>query len=160
MAEQIYVRDPKIEDIDIIAQIESESFSMPWKHEDFLKAYNEKQLIKVVSVGDTVVGYFLALVVCDEAQIATIAVKKEFRKKGCAKKVLESAILEAWVRGLNVMYLEVRQSNSDAIALYENMGFEFMGIRKNFYENPREDAITMKFDVKGIWRRKNENTGN
>ena len=153
MSEQIYVRDPKAEDISIIAEIERDCFSMPWKYDDFYKAFNEKQLFKVVSVGDTVVGYFLALVVCDEAQIATIAIKKEYRKKGCAKKVLEAAILEAWVRGLNVMYLEVRKSNIDAIGLYENIGFEHMGVRKNFYEKPIEDAITMKFDVKGIWRR-------
>ncbi len=153
MNNQIYVRDPKLEDIECIAQIESECFSLPWKYEDFLKAYNEKQLFKVVQVGETVVGYFLALIVCDEAQIATIAVKKEYRKIGCAKKVLEAAILEAWVRGLNVMYLEVRKSNEDALMLYDNIGFVRMGERKNFYEKPTEDAITMKFDVKGIWRR-------
>ena len=153
MNNQIYVRDAKATDIAVIAEIESECFSMPWKYDDFLKALNEKQLFKVVEAGEEVVGYFLALVVCDEAQIATIAVKKEHRKKGCAKKVLEAAIVEAWARGLNVMYLEVRKSNADALLLYDNIGFERMGERKNFYEKPTEDAVTMKFDVKGIWRR-------
>ncbi len=153
MNSNIYVRDVRPDDIDIVAQIEAECFSLPWKKEDFIKAMEEKQLFKVVEVGTEVAGYLLALVVCDEAQIATIAVKDNFRKKGCGKKVLEAAILEAWARGLNVMYLEVRESNHKAIRLYINMGFELMGIRKNFYEKPCENAVTMKFDVRGIWRR-------
>lgn len=148
--QNIYVRDVRLSDIDIIAEIENQCFSMPWKKQDFEKALNEKQLFKVVEVGNDIAGYFLALVVLDEAQVATIAVKEEYRNIGCAKKVLEASIFEAFIRGISDIYLEVRESNEYAIRLYKNMGFETLGKRKNFYEKPTEDAITMKFDVKGI----------
>ncbi len=150
---KFYVRDTKSDDLETITQIEKDNFSLPWKFNDFKKALDDKQIFKVVYNEKEVIGYFLALVVCDEAQVATIAVKKEFRKLGCGKKILEAAILEAWIRGVDSMYLEVRKSNIAALNLYEHIGFERLGERKNFYESPKEDAITMKFNVKGIWRR-------
>ena len=148
--QNIYVRDAKQKDIYEISQIEKSCFSMPWKDKDFEKALNDKQLFKVVEVGNDIAGYFLALIVLDEAQVATIAVKEKFRNIGCGKKVLEASIFEAFIRGVSDMYLEVRKSNEYAIRLYTNMGFEQLGIRKNFYEKPVEDAITMRFNVKGI----------
>ena len=148
--QNIYVRDAKLSDIEKISEIEASCFSMPWKSADFEKALNDKQLFKVVEVGNDIAGYFLALIVLDEAQVATVAVKEEFRNIGCGKKVLEASIFEAFIRGVSDMYLEVREHNEYAIKLYKNMGFETLGIRKNFYEKPTEDAITMKFNVKGI----------
>ncbi len=148
--QNIYVRDARLSDIEAVSEIEKSCFSMPWKKNDFEKALNEKQLFKIVEVGNDIAGYFLALIVLDEAQVATIAVKEEFRNIGCGKKVLEASIFEAFIRGLSDMYLEVRESNEYAIKLYKNMGFETLGKRMDFYEKPTENAITMKFDVKGI----------
>lgn len=148
--QNIYVRDVRSNDLDAISEIEKSCFSHPWKYADFEKAMTDKQLFKVVTVGDDIAGYLLALVVCDEAQVQTVAVKEEFRGKGCGWKVLEASIFEAMIRRCSMMYLEVRKSNAKAISLYENMGFKQMGERRNFYTAPQEDAITMSFDIKEI----------
>jgi ribosomal-protein-alanine N-acetyltransferase len=85
-------------------------------------------------------GYLFVTQVMDTADIGNIAVSPEFRRQGIASLLLDTAL-----NGMDAdVFLEVRHSNTPAIALYEKYGFQPIGIRKNYYDNPREDAILMQ----------------
>ena len=79
----------------------------------------------------------------DESHLANIAVAPWARRRGYAEWMLGSLLREAYLRGSRMILLEVRSSNLGAIALYEKNGFQPGGIRRNYYNHPREDAIIM-----------------
>jgi ribosomal-protein-alanine N-acetyltransferase len=91
------------------------------------------------------IGYTLMLLVLDEAQLLNISVAKPYQKQGWGRVLLEHMIAKAKQYKATNMFLEVRPSNVDAIALYENMGFNEMAIRRKYYpsHNGREDAVLM-----------------
>ena len=91
----------------------------------------------------SVLGYLGISVILDEGYITNIAVFPEFRKKGIASKLLEFLFDFAKQKELSFVSLEVRESNMPAISLYKKFGFENEGFRKNFYTNPKENAIIM-----------------
>ena len=82
-------------------------------------------------------------IAADEAEIISVAVRKEFRRKGVARALMERMIADARLAGARSFYLEVRASNAAAAALYSTLGFCSYGVRKNYYTLPREDAILM-----------------
>ena len=91
----------------------------------------------------TLLGYAGLLVVLDEGYITNVAVRPAYRRQGIASDLL--GVFERFARGhqLTFLTLEVRASNAPAIALYEKYGFQRAGVRPNYYQSPREDAIIM-----------------
>ena len=90
------------------------------------------------------IGYIGMWTVLDEGEITQVSVKKDFQGRHIGRRLLETLEEEGKKEGVVSFFLEVRQSNAPAIHLYQNCGFSVQGIRKNFYENPREDAILME----------------
>ncbi len=88
------------------------------------------------------IGYLVSFIVLDEAHLANIAVLPEHRRRGIGRKFLAQWLDEIKQHGVQVAYLEVRQNNVPAIALYEAFGFEQVGIRPRYYSNG-EDAVLM-----------------
>lgn len=86
-------------------------------------------------------GGFTAVV--DEGYITNIAVSEQFRRRGIASEITEALIMKAKEMKLSFLTLEVRESNSAAIGLYEKFGFQTVGRRKGFYSEPKEDAVLM-----------------
>ena len=82
-----------------------------------------------------------------ECQIGTVGVLPAFRRRGIAEALMRTMISEAEKAGISDIFLEVRRSNAAAIALYEKLGFELIGVRRRYYEN-REDALVMKLDLR------------
>ena len=132
-----------------VAAIEQECFSRPWS-EDMLtqELYNDSaSYILAVAEDGTALGYAALTVVLDEGSIDKVAVKGKYRRMGVA-----DALVDAFVRfgraNLAFLTLEVRQSNTAALELYMKHGFVQVGRRKNYYTDPREDAIlmTLEFD--------------
>ena len=127
-----------------IAQLERECFSSPWSEEMLAQELYNDNASYVVAQGEdgTVLGYAGLQVVLDEGYIDNVAVRPDCRRQGIA-----SALLGAFERfaqaHLAFLTLEVRASNTPAIALYEAHGFVREGVRKNYYTNPREDAVIM-----------------
>ena len=80
---------------------------------------------------------------CDEAQIINVATDSSYKRMGMAEQVLNRVFEECSNRAISSISLEVRESNEGAIALYEKLGFEVLGIRKNFYTEPTENALVM-----------------
>lgn len=138
------IRKMEAEDLDQVAAIEADSFSRPWSRnafEDSMKLSN--YIFLVAEVNHEILGYCGLVCTEDDGNITSIAVKKEVRNKGIGYGIVEAMIDEAKTKGLKAMTLEVRKSNSSAIRLYEQVGFKSAGLRKNYYEAPREDAVIM-----------------
>jgi ribosomal-protein-alanine N-acetyltransferase len=90
-----------------------------------------------------VLGYACLLVVLDEGTVTNLAVRPEYRRSGIATELLEVFRRFGEGTGLAFLTLEVRASNAGAIALYEKLGYAQAGLRRNYYEHPREDAVIM-----------------
>lgn len=134
----------KNEDVLMVAEIEKECFSKPWS-EKAIKAVinNDLSYFVVAKVGNEVVGYGGMYSVMGEGYIYNIAVKRKYRKFGIGTNIVNELVNYSKIKSLNFLSLEVRKSNSPAINLYSNCGFEYVGNRKNFYTDPIEDAIIM-----------------
>ena len=133
-------------DIPQIALIGEECFSQPWS-ENALKEFSESAFSHIITAffDGVVAGYITYSQIFEEIQIANVAVKKDFRRMGLGNALIHHLISSGNNDGCEVITLEVRASNVAAIALYENNGFERVGVRKNFYSNPKEDAILMNY---------------
>ena len=88
-------------------------------------------------------GYVGLLAVVDEGYITNVAVRPDCRRQGVASSLLQALEARGRARNLTFLTLEVRQSNAPARALYEKLGYIQAGLRRNYYENPREDAVIM-----------------
>lgn len=127
-----------------IAEIEKECFSCPWSETALEETLILGQGTGVAALlGGRVVAYGGMVIALDEAEITNVATTAEHRGKGYAKAVMCELFRIAHQRGCLSMSLEVRESNSAAISLYEGLGFENLGRRPNFYRFPREAAIIM-----------------
>lgn len=92
-------------------------------------------------------GYGGFYVAADEASITNIATEPEARGRGVAGNVIEAIIKEAAGMGAQTIYLEVRAGNEKAIRVYERCGFERLGVRKGFYDKPKEDAYIYGYRI-------------
>ncbi|MBR4049762.1 MAG: ribosomal protein S18-alanine N-acetyltransferase [Clostridia bacterium] len=134
----------KEEHISEIAEIERLCFSLPWS-ENALKdeLTNENAHFLTALTFSRVSGYIGIIEICGEADITNIAVHPDFRRFGIGKRLLDTAENEAVQRNCESITLEVRESNEAAISLYSGNGYYPIGIRKNFYEKPTENAVLM-----------------
>ena len=129
-----------------LEKLERICFSRPWSRK-MLAEELENQcaafLVAQDSITQQVMGYAGLLVMADEGYITHVAVFPEFRRQGVAAKLI--AVFENFARGnkLAFLTLEVRPSNTAAIALYKGFGFEEVGRRKNYYDLPKEDALIL-----------------
>lgn len=134
----------KAEHIPEIAEIERLCFSLPWSENalrDELDNVNA-HFLTALTFG-RVSGYIGVIEICGEADITNVAVHPDFRRMGIGKMLLDTAEKQATERKCESITLEVRESNEPAISLYSGNGYSPIGIRKNFYEKPTENAVLM-----------------
>lgn len=143
--ESVIVRKMKLSDIDSVVDIEENSFAIPWTKGAFATELKRNMLAKyyVVEVDGRVVGYGGMWLIMDEAHITNIAVHPKYRGKGIGKKLVEGLIEEVLKLNIYRITLEVRRSNITAQALYKKFGFIPCGIRPEYYQDDKEDAIIM-----------------
>lgn len=130
-------------DLDKVAALEKDIFSTPWSKESFQGSLWQDYSHFFVAEEESIVGYCGIHNLGGDGEITNVAVDKEYRGKGIATQMLDYAMKETMKAGVEAFTLEVRVSNAPAIALYEKLGFENKGIRRNFYDNPTEDALIM-----------------
>lgn len=126
-----------------IAQLEKECFSEPWSVNALEESFAAGTRFFTAKSGDKVIGYIGIGAVVDEGYVTNIAVTEQYRKHGVGTLLLQKVFSFAREKGLSFVSLEVRESNSRAISLYEKQGFVREGERRNFYTNPKENAIIM-----------------
>lgn len=145
---QILIRNMREEDLQSVIRIERMSFSFPWSETSFLsEVHKTRSLSKVAVLGDNVVGYMCAECVADEGHILNLAVNPDCRKMGIATALVENILEELKLKACRFLYLEVRASNYIAKRLYNGFGFNIVGIRKNYYVAPVEDAVIMMLEI-------------
>lgn len=141
------IRKMTFEDVKTVAQIEKECFSLPWSEASFEDSLAREDTVFLVCEDGEVVGYIGMYLSFEEGEITNVAVTPSYRQKGCGNLLIQAIKEEAKARAAECVILEVRVSNVPAISLYKKHGFEEIGIRKNFYEHPSEDAIIMKVGI-------------
>lgn len=131
-------------DLDQVCAIEEETFSMPWSRKSFQDTISYYHtLFLVAELDGEIAGYCGCYQSLEEAEITNIAVRRQLRGHGIGRRLLTELMRLGKEQGAFAYTLEVRVSNQAAIHLYESLGFVSFGIRKNFYERPREDAMIM-----------------
>lgn len=137
-------------DILEVHAIAKESFTMPWQLNSFeYELGNKDSILNVASLGKEIVGYVCLRTIVDVTHLMEIAVKPKLRQTGIGSLLLRAALqeLRRIKQDLNLVTLEVRESNIAAIKLYEKAGFKEIGRRKGYYKKPIEDAIIMDLDM-------------
>jgi len=137
----IIIRKAAEEDVPAIAEIEKASIPQPWSESAFADALTQENALTIVAETDgEIAGFITGVFLFDNADIYSIAIAEQYRKKGIGAMLLKS-FFDTLPTEVEAVGLEVRESNSAAISLYEKNGFERVGLRKNFYEQPRENAV-------------------
>jgi ribosomal-protein-alanine N-acetyltransferase len=132
------------EDVAEVAALEAQIFSMPWTSQGFLDILRlPDSLYLTVRLNGRLIGYCGLLQSFDEADITNVAVTEQARGQGVGREMLLKLMRLGKERGISRYTLEVRAGNVAAIHLYQKLGFESAGVRKNFYERPTEDAVIM-----------------
>ena len=124
-----------------VAQLEKLCFADPWSEKSIASELSNIWSYWVVALdGERVVGYIGSQSSADETDVMNVAVHPDYRRRGIAESLIESLVRELKNRGSHALMLEVRDSNEPAISLYEKLGFRQVGLRKNYYHNPKEHA--------------------
>lgn len=130
-----------------LAEIEKACFHAPWS-EAMLREELGKGIFLVAERDGQAIGYVGCQTVLDEGYITNVAVSPDCRRQGVGRALIAELVQRARAQGLSFVTLEARASNAPAIALYEGAGFVRVGVRKNFYTAPTEDAVLMTLFLK------------
>ena len=128
-----------------IEALEKRCFSLPWTWDMLLGQLpdDSHEFLATVDEEGKLLGYVGMMTVLDEGYISNVAVAPEQRRQGIADALIAALLERASLRALSFVTLEVREHNEPAIALYEKHGFVPVGLRKNYYEAPAENAVLM-----------------
>lgn len=138
------IREMTWDDLEQVVAIENDNFSVPWTETGFFTyLMREDALFLVAEEAEEILGYCGVIMAMDEGDITNVSVKKTIQGKGVGTALLKELIRQTADKGVLTLFLEVRESNQPALALYEKQGFVRMGVRKNYYTDPVEDGITM-----------------
>ena len=132
-----------------VAELERICFADPWSEKSVASELDNKWALWLVALeGDAVVGYIGSQTAVDETDVMNVAVHPDHRRKGIAEALIKRLVSELKARGSHALMLEVRASNVPAISLYEKLGFLQVGLRKNYYHKPKEDALILRKEWK------------
>ncbi len=145
------MRDMVLSDVEAVLAIENIVQPHPWTRGNFSDALSCGYRCVVDEREHEVVSYAVLMPVLDEAELLTIAVAKNQQRKGLGRAMLQASVSWAQQQNMRRIFLEVRVSNSSAIALYRSLGFAEIGLRRGYYLNAqgREDALLMACELTG-----------
>ena len=148
MLQEMTFRQIKEDDIPKIIAIEKETFSDAWTAQSLCETCRQEQaFISVAEANGDIVGYCIIYYVLDEGEMVRIAIDQKLRHQGIGQALLNYTCGVCKEKGVGKILLEVRESNASARRFYAHYGFGEDGIRKNFYDNPKEDAVLMSKDL-------------
>jgi ribosomal-protein-alanine N-acetyltransferase len=133
------------ESLEAVAQLQRSSFTSPWSVESITWELRETDVARLylLEAGEQLLAYCACWVIFDELHINSLAVAPEARRQGHARLLLTSVFEDVRPAGVTGATLEVRRSNTAAVGLYEGLGFRVEGVRLDYYQAPREDALVL-----------------
>jgi ribosomal-protein-alanine N-acetyltransferase len=145
---RVVLRPARDADIDAVLEIEHASFGDPWNRNAFVDLVDDPRVAFLIAdAGGAVRGYVVAWFVLDEGEIGNLAVARSARRRGIGALLLDGAIAAVRSSDVDTLYLEVRDSNAAARALYASRGFVEVGRRREYYRKPKEDALVLRLDL-------------
>lgn len=147
MAERI-IRPLLASDLDTVFAIEQKAHAAPWSRTSFEGALQHGNYMVVLEEAHKILAFAVVQFVVDEAHLLDITVDPAYQGKGLGRYLLQHILDYAEAAEASTMFLEVRVSNESAQHLYRNMGFNELGVRKNYYPKlggGREDAVLMAY---------------
>ena len=151
LGKSFHIRPAALGDVDAVAAIEGAAFSNPWHPHTFKALIRENRALITVAEAPwgEILGYSVTWWVQDQAELANLAVKVEHQGKRIGSALLDRVLLDLRAQGVESLFLEVRMSNHRALSLYRSRGFIQVGLRRDYYRNPREDARILLKGLKG-----------
>ena len=145
----ITIREMQFDDLERVMEIERQNFSVPWTENGFFSfLMRNDTLFLVAEENEKILGYMGIMMVLDEGEITNVSVAEDARRRGVGRLLVQTMLDKMRAAGLTMIHLEVRKSNIPAIRLYEEFSFVQDGERKNYYEEPTEDAVLMSCTLK------------
>lgn len=131
--------------VPLIGTMERRNYEFPWSDGIFRDCVKAGYIARLVLLDDEIIGYGVMQIGADEAHILNLCIDKPWQRQGFARVLLDRLIQEAGHRQAHIVFLEVRPSNPRAVDLYQQFGFNEIGLRKGYYDsaNGREDALVM-----------------
>jgi [ribosomal protein S18]-alanine N-acetyltransferase len=147
--DDVSIRVATLADLDRVAEIERSAFSDPWSRGSFGALLGRPHVYFAVAehADAGIVGYVVVWHAADEAEIANVAVAPPARGHRLGGLLLDTALAQSVRRGAATVFLEVRESNAAARALYASRGFEPVGRRRGYYRKPLEDALVLRREL-------------
>lgn len=137
-------RDMTLEDVERVAEIEEASFSTPWKKHHFEELLGRTDMLYLVAELDgEVIGGAGLMNLAGDIAITNVEIDSKYRGMGYGSKLIDAVFKRGYEMGGEAFTLEVRTQNEVAVNLYKNKGFTVEGVRKNFYDKPKDDAYIM-----------------
>lgn len=147
-ATHIRVRPATARDLEEVLQVEEEAYSTPWSRTSFMAVLRRAQaLFLVVELEGRVSAHGVLWWVEDEGELANLAVDPSCQGRGLGRRLLDRLLADAAGEGVRRVFLEVRESNAPALALYRRRGFSVVGRRPDYYRRPREDAWVLELEL-------------
>jgi len=161
------IRAAVVDDVGAVAEIEAISFSNPWPPETFRSLISEGRAHILVAEGAVedvvggidgeidgetdgeIMGYAVVWWVMEQGELANLAVRESHQGKGIGSALLDRVTGDAAAQGVESLFLEVRKSNERALGLYLARGFTQIAVRRDYYQNPKEDAQILLKDLRG-----------
>lgn len=142
---EVRIRAMREGDLAVVNAIEQCSYSVPWSDATFrgLLRRGDAELLVAEEHGE-VLGYAIFWQVLDQGELGNVAVTPGARRGGIARRLILAVMERAAARGVQELFLEVRPSNGGARQLYDSLGFVPVGRRRNYYQEPVEDAVVMR----------------
>ena len=149
---QVATRLVRLSDLQDVIEIERASFADPWSREAFETSIEPQRMRFLVAedglddcTGERrILGYVVALLLFDEAEVVNLSVAPSARRQGIGGLLLDRMSADLASGGVETLYLDVRESNASARALYASRSFQEVGRRRGYYRHPTEDALLLK----------------
>jgi len=141
----VYADALRAVDVPLVAAMERRNYDFPWAEGIFLDCVKAGYVCQALRQADTLIGYGILQIGADEAHILNLCIDAPYQRRGHARSLLNRLVEIAASRGVHTVFLEVRPSNPRAVELYEQSGFNEIGMRKGYYDavGGREDALVM-----------------
>ncbi len=142
------IRKMTLSDLPQVLALEQVSHPLPWSEASLRRSFDDHYGVVLIQ-SQRIAGFAFVQRILDEAHLLDIVIDPALRGQGLGRFLLDELMHKIFCEGINIWFLEVRVSNTSAIALYQSLGYNELGIRRNYYDGPngREDALMMACTV-------------